>query len=69
MAKARTKRVAKSRTAKEAAVKIPKLQINMPLDEKKIAAIQRCLSKGRLTITISRVDLLSGRAGDPYLYD
>lgn len=48
---------------------IPKLTIDMPLDEKKIAAIKRCLAKGRLKITVSRVDLATGRLADPWLYD
>ena len=48
---------------------IPKLKLDMPLDDKKIAAIQRCLAKGRLTITLSRVDLAAGRLGEAWLYD
>jgi hypothetical protein len=49
--------------------KIPKLKLSMPLDEKKIAAIQKCLKKGQLTITVSKVDLGAGRIGDAWLYD
>jgi len=49
--------------------KIPKLKLDMPLDAKKIKAIQRCIQKGRLTITVSRVDLGAGRLGEAYLYD
>jgi hypothetical protein len=41
----------------------------MPLDARKIAAIRRCLEKGTLTITMSRVDFSRGRVGDPWLYD
>jgi hypothetical protein len=48
---------------------IPKLQLTMPLDARKIAAIRRCLEKGTLTITMSRVDFSRGRVGDPWLYD
>ena len=48
---------------------IPKVQLTMPLDARKIAAIKRCLDKGTLTITMSRVDFASGRLRDPWLYD
>ena len=48
---------------------IPKLTLRMPLDAKKVAAIQKCLKKGELKITVSRVDLASGRIGDAWLYD
>ncbi len=49
--------------------KIPKLEFSMSLDDKKVAAIQRCLAKGKLTITVSRVDLAAGRLGDAWTYD
>ncbi len=48
---------------------IPKMTLRMPLDAKKVAAIQRCLKKGELKITVGRVDLASGRIGDGWLYD
>ncbi len=48
---------------------IPKLQLNMPLDAKKIAAIQRCIAKGTLTVSLSKVDLTGGKFGGPWLYD
>jgi hypothetical protein len=48
---------------------IPKLTINMPLDAKKIKAIQKCIEKGSLSITVSKVDLAAGRIGDAWLYD
>jgi hypothetical protein len=48
---------------------IPTLKLSLPLDEKKIAEIQRCIAKGTLAITVSRVDLVGGRLGDPYKYD
>jgi hypothetical protein len=65
-------RKAKGRKAKAASIEvgsIPKLKLDMPLDDRKIAAIKRCLAKGKLTITVSKVDLATGRLGDPYLYD
>lgn len=64
-----TKAPAKKRKASVAISTIPKLKLDMPLDEKKIAAIQRCLKKGRLSITIGKVDLATGRLGDGWLYD
>ena len=43
---------------------VPKMQLDMPLDARKIEAIQKCLEKGHLTITVSEVDLASGRIGE-----
>lgn len=65
------KKKAVSKKARAIGVKgsIPKLSFEFPLDEKKIAEIQRCLAKGKLSISVSRVDLAAGRAGDPWLYD
>lgn len=70
---------AKKATTKKAAVAkaatialsgtIPKLQLNMPLDAKKIAAIQRCIAKGTLSVSLSKVDLTGGKLGGPWLYD
>lgn len=73
-AKKAAKKVAKKSAAvKSASVKlggtIPKLKLTMPLDEKKIAAIQRCIAKGNLTVTLSKVDLAGGRLGGSYIYD
>ena len=48
---------------------IPKLELNMPLDAKKIAAIQRCIEKGTLTVSLSKVDLTGGKLAGPWLYD
>lgn len=48
---------------------IPKLHLRMPLDAKKIKAIQRCIEKGELTITVTKVDLAAGRIGEAWLYD
>jgi hypothetical protein len=46
-----------------------KLTMNMPLDARKIKAIQRCIDKGTLRVTINKVDLASGKLGDGWLYD
>ena len=48
---------------------LPKLTLNMPLDAKKIKAIQKCIEKGSLTITVSKVDFAAGRLGQSYIYD
>jgi len=49
---------------------IPKLTLSMPLDEAKTKAIQRCIQKGTLKITISKVDLSAGPlGGEAWLYD
>lgn len=48
---------------------LPKLTLNMPLDARKIKAIQKCIEKGSLSITVSKVDLAAGRIGDAWLYD
>lgn len=48
---------------------LPKLKLSMPLDEKQIEAIKRCLAKGRVEITMTNVDLAKGRLGESYLYD
>jgi anti-sigma28 factor (negative regulator of flagellin synthesis) len=48
---------------------IPKIHLSMPLDDKKIKAIQKCIEKGTLEVTINRVDLAAGDVGDSWLYD
>jgi hypothetical protein len=49
---------------------IPKLTLTMPLSEAKTKAIQRCIKKGTLKITISKVDLSVGSLGEEaWLYD
>ena len=48
---------------------LPKLSLNMPLDAKKIKAIKKCIEKGTLNITVSKVDFAAGRIGQSYIYD
>lgn len=50
-------------------VSLPNLEVDFPLDEAKAREIQECLSNGRLKITMSKVDLASGRLGDGWKYD
>jgi hypothetical protein len=45
-------------------------EIHLELDDEKIQAIRACLEKGKLSISISDVDLSQGgRLEAPYLYD
>lgn len=47
-----------------------KTELSFALDADKVEAIKRCLEKGTLTITMTKVDLNEvGRADEPYLYD
>jgi anti-sigma28 factor (negative regulator of flagellin synthesis) len=47
-----------------------KTEMSFELDSEKIAAIKRCLEKGKLTITMTKVDVTTNvRADEPYLYD
>ena len=63
-AKKATKKAAKAGPASiTLAGAIPKLHLSMPLDKKKIAAIQRCIEKGTLNVTLSKVDLAAGKLG------
>lgn len=48
---------------------ISKLTLNLPIDAKKAAAIQRCVANGNLKITLSKVDLATGRLGAGWIYD
>ena len=49
--------------------KLPKMTLDLPVDEAKIKAIQKCLEGGQLSVTVSKVDLAAGRMGDGYQYD
>jgi len=44
------------------------LKMAFKLDPQKIAQIQRCIAKGRLTITVASVSA-GGRAKNVYIYD
>jgi hypothetical protein len=48
---------------------IPKLTLSMPLDDKKIKAIHKCIENGTLELTLTKVDLAAGSVGDSWLYD
>jgi anti-sigma28 factor (negative regulator of flagellin synthesis) len=66
----------KATSKKSAAKKVPtaslagdRLKLNFPLDGGKVAAIKRCLAKGKLTVTVNKVDLGAGRIGEAWIYD
>jgi hypothetical protein len=59
---------AKKRSASGGAGKGHEMKLALALDAKKIAAIQNCIKKGRLTISISSVKGL-GKGANGYLYD
>jgi hypothetical protein len=61
--------MAKSTRSSRSAAASPALKLSFKLDAKKIAQIQQCLKKGRLTITLSKVDPSKGRPTNGYLYD
>ena len=48
---------------------IPQITLDMPLDAKKVKAIQKCLEKGHLRVVVNKVDLATGRLGVGWLYD
>ena len=45
------------------------LKLSFPLDATKTAAIKRCIAKGTLSVSVSKVDLGAGRIGEPWIYD
>jgi len=51
------------------AANVPKLTLEAQLDEAKVKAIKRCIEKGSLKITISKMDLIGPRGGESWLYD
>jgi anti-sigma28 factor (negative regulator of flagellin synthesis) len=66
------KKSSKASTKKSSAKKSAatgKQSIQFTLDPERIAAIQRCLAKGTLKVTVSKADLSRGRIRDPWLYD
>lgn len=50
-------------------ISLPNLKVDFPLDDAKVKEIRECLSKGRLSIEVTQVDLASGRLGDGWKYD
>ena len=65
----KSKASTKKSSAKKSTAATAKQKIEFQLDPQRVAAIQRCLEKGTLRVTVSRADLLKGRVKDPWLYD
>jgi hypothetical protein len=65
------KKAKKAKTAKKASTRAAAggLDLQFKLDSSKIAAIQNCLKKGKLTISVSKIDALGGRSSNSYNYD
>jgi hypothetical protein len=61
--------MAASTAGRPARLNLSTMEFDLPVDEKKVRAIHACLSKGRLKISVSKVDLAAGRLGDGYKYD
>ncbi len=66
--KASSKKASATKTVKATALG-SKLRLDFPLDPRRIAAIQRCIAKGTLTVTVNKVDLSAGKLKGPWLYD
>ena len=64
-----TKKGRKSPTIKLSGQTIPKMTLTMPLDPQRVNAIKRCIAKGELRISVSKVDLATGRIGEGWIYD
>ena len=60
--------MAKAKKASKRAATAGTMKMSFTLTPDKIEQIQRCIKKGRLTITVSKVSAL-GRADNGYLYD
>ncbi|HEX8178052.1 MAG TPA: hypothetical protein VF525_00775 [Pyrinomonadaceae bacterium] len=58
-----------AKQAPTAAVTGDRLKLSFPLSASKVAAIQRCVAKGKLSVTVSKASLAAGQIGDPWLYD
>ena len=63
------KKAAKKGSTKKAAAATGRATLNFPVSAEQVEAIKRCLTKGTLTVTLSRADLSRARVGDPYKYD
>lgn len=68
--KASSKKTAKKTTKKAStAAAAGKVKLDFALDPARVEAIKKCLAKGKLTVTVSRVNLGAGKIRDPWLYD
>jgi hypothetical protein len=68
--KASSKKKASAKKKTTAAASAAKVKLDFgALDPSKLEAIQRCLAKGKLAVTVSRVSLGKTKIKDPWLYD
>ena len=67
--KASTKKTAKKPKKAATTAAASKVKLDFALDPARLAAIQKCLAKGKLTVTVSKVNLGAGKIRDPWLYD
>jgi hypothetical protein len=65
----KAKKAKKARKLSSSAAATTGLKLDFKLDKSKVEAIQNCLKKGKLTITVSKIDALGGRNANSYLYD
>ena len=65
--KASSKKTAKKTTKASAAAS--KVKLDFALDPARVEAIQKCLSKGKLTLVVNKVNLGKAKIRDPWLYD
>ena len=68
-----TKKASSKKTAKKpkkaATAAASKVKLDFALDPARLEAIKKCLAKGKLTVTVSKVNLGAGKIRDPWLYD
>lgn len=71
MATSKKKPAAKKASSKKktTSAAASRVKLEFPLDAARAAAIRRCLAKGKLTVTVNKVDLSKGRIGDAWIYD
>ncbi len=67
--KASSKKTAKKTKKAATATAASKVKLDFALDPARVEAIKKCLAKGKLTVTVSRVNLTAGKIRDPWLYD
>lgn len=67
--KASSKKTTKKGGKKAATAATSKVKLDFALDPARVEAIKKCLAKGKLTVTVSRVNLGAGKIRDPWLYD
>jgi len=70
VAKKASSKKKKASAKKKTAASAAKVKLDFgALDPAKVEAIQRCLAKGKLAVTVNKVSLGKARIKDPWLYD